>query len=285
MNIAILMACHNRIETTRKCLYSLFNQDFNQHKFHVFLVDDGSIDGTFDMVKSQFPAVTALHGNGSLFWNGAMRLAWTEALKFDFDYYLWLNDDVQLMPDALKRLLAVTTECQDFDIGAVVGSMQEPSSEDISYGGRNQKYFYNPLSFGKLLDISEHLQYCRFINGNLCLIPRQSVQRIGILDPCFTHNIGDHDYGLRLIDAGFKLCVAPGVYGYCSSNPKKIEIFDATLPIEHRLSLLSKPNAIANWREQLVFDWRHGGAFKLVLITRTLFRDIFPKVWLWIKEK
>jgi hypothetical protein len=34
-----------------------------------------------------------LGGDGSLFWNGGMRLAYADAMRSDFDYYLWLNGD------------------------------------------------------------------------------------------------------------------------------------------------------------------------------------------------
>lgn len=285
MNIAVLMACHNRVETTRECLFSLFAQVDFPHKFQVFLVDDGSNDGTGNMVTHDFPQVVLLNGTGSLFWNGAMRLAWAEALKADFDFFLWLNDDVKLQPDALVRLLQIAVENKQLNFGALVGTVKDPIEDIPTYGGRNKKYFFNPLSFGKLLNVSPEIQFCRFINGNLCLIPKQSVQKIGILDPSFTHNMGDHDYGLRLLAAGFKLCIAPGFFGYCSLNRKKLEIFDAKVTIQNRLLLLSKPNSVGHWREQLIFDWRHGGWFKIVLCSRTLFRAAFPKLWLRIKEK
>ena len=54
-----------------------------------------------------------LRGDGSLFWAGGMRLALGEALKGDYDYYVWLNDDTMLDPNAFKTLLGIHRDLSD----------------------------------------------------------------------------------------------------------------------------------------------------------------------------
>lgn len=45
--IAVLMTCHNRRETTLKCLSSLYDQALPSGvTFKTYLVDDGCADGT-----------------------------------------------------------------------------------------------------------------------------------------------------------------------------------------------------------------------------------------------
>ena len=53
--IAILLTCHNRKENTLACLEKLYQIDlpFN-FSFDVFLVDDGSTDGTAKAVNDNF---------------------------------------------------------------------------------------------------------------------------------------------------------------------------------------------------------------------------------------
>jgi GT2 family glycosyltransferase len=74
--IAVLLTCHNRRDKTITCLDSLYNcllpSDF---QLDVFLVDDGSSDGTSKAVSEKFPSVNVIQGNGNLFWNQGMRLA------------------------------------------------------------------------------------------------------------------------------------------------------------------------------------------------------------------
>ena len=91
VSIAAILTCHNRKKKTLTCLADLMNQDeISKVDLHVYLVDDGSTDGTSDAVKQKFPQVNILQGDGTLYWNGGMRFAFSIAKKSDYDYYLWL---------------------------------------------------------------------------------------------------------------------------------------------------------------------------------------------------
>ena len=54
----------------------------------VYLVDDGSRDGTSRSVAVRFPQISILEGDGSLFWNGGMRKAFAQRLPKVFDGYI-----------------------------------------------------------------------------------------------------------------------------------------------------------------------------------------------------
>jgi GT2 family glycosyltransferase len=101
MKIAVLLTCFNRKKKTLKCLSSLFAIS----NFDVYLVDDASTDGTSEEIQVQYPSVNIIKGNGNLFWNRGMYLAWSYALNDNYDYYLWLNDDVVLYPFFFDELM------------------------------------------------------------------------------------------------------------------------------------------------------------------------------------
>ena len=86
---AILLTCYNRKDQTLECLKSLKK---NTLFFKIFLVDDGSTDGTAKAVSACYPDVNIITGNGQLYWNRGMHLAWETASKNDFDFYIWIND-------------------------------------------------------------------------------------------------------------------------------------------------------------------------------------------------
>ena len=120
-SIAVLMTCFNRREQTLRCLDLLFAQtELPRVRLEVFLVDDGSRDGTADAVRARFRSVHVIAGSGNLYWNGGMRVAFAEAMKRGFDLYLWLNDDTLLFPTALESMLAVHRQLCTQNIDAIL---------------------------------------------------------------------------------------------------------------------------------------------------------------------
>jgi len=93
-SIGVVITCHNRKEKTIASLKKLINQDdIDTLDVKIYLVDDGSTDGTSEAIKNNFPQVNIIKGDGTLFWNGGMRGAFSKAMENGHDYYLWLNDD------------------------------------------------------------------------------------------------------------------------------------------------------------------------------------------------
>lgn len=91
VKIAVLLTCFNRVLKTINCLEALYAQQGLNIRFvvEIFLVDDGSTDGTSEAVSNKFPEVIIIKGNGSLFWNKGMHLAWeTASMRQKYDFYL-----------------------------------------------------------------------------------------------------------------------------------------------------------------------------------------------------
>ena len=136
LSVAVLITCFNRKSKTIKCLEKLYSQDIgDEYTLKVFLVDDASTDGTGEAIKTNFPQVNLIHGDGSLFWNRGMSLAWSTAGYQGFDYYLWLNDDVELFDNALPKLLGIYEAASIAKPFILIGSTCDPVSGQVTYGG------------------------------------------------------------------------------------------------------------------------------------------------------
>ena len=69
-----------------------------------------------------------------------------------------------------------------------------------------------------------------FMNGNVVLIPKNVVKRIGIIDPVFHHDLGDVDYGLTAQENGIKVYATriPIAMGY-SNDFCRVRKWNTTL--------------------------------------------------------
>lgn len=203
--LAILLTYHNRMECTIKCLQSLYNARFSDQTFQIYACDDGSEDGTTEAIHREFPEIHIISGDGSLFWNRGMLKAWEEALKLDYDYYLWLNDDTIVKSDFWEVMFSFYSSVQSASV--ISGLLQDIDTREIIYGGTDSK--------GQRVRPGQPISR---LNGNMVLIPREVVQVVGLLDPYFHHDLGDVDYGFRVIEAGFPILAAPQITGYTRSN-------------------------------------------------------------------
>ena len=186
--IAALLTCHNRKAKTLACLASLF--DVLPHA-DVYLTDDGCSDGTAEEVANQYPGVHIIKGDGNLFWSRGMYMAWSEAVKGDYDYYLWLNDDVELYPHFWIELMT----CEQLGGGnCIISGLIEDRKGDIIYGGFDKSK--------KKIQRADTPQPIWLMNGNVVLVPRTIIEQIGIIDPVYHHDSGDADYGLRAQEQG-----------------------------------------------------------------------------------
>lgn len=217
MRIAAIITCHNRKDKTLACLKFLLQI---APTIDVYLTDDGSTDGTSEAVRQQFPQVHIIQGDGNLFWSRGMYIAWKEAVKSDYEYYLWLNDDVVLYPFFMKELL----ECEEKEgNGAVIsGIIESIDKKTVLYGGTDYK--------GHLISKSEKPVPIFHMNGNVVLVPKSVVDKIGIMDPKFHHDLGDVDYGLSALEHGIGVFTTriPIAAGY-SNNYCRVRRWGTTL--------------------------------------------------------
>jgi GT2 family glycosyltransferase len=264
--LAVLITCHNRRLKTLDSLKALYHQtDLQNVKLQVYLVDDGSTDGTATSVQAAYPNIKVLVGTGSLYWNGGMRVAFAEAIQSDYDYYLWLNDDTLLYPTALATLLAVSDRLthQGQPQAIVVGSTQDPITHQLTYGGMEKDSRWHPLKF-KLVQPDEVEKPCTTMNGNCVLISRDVVRAIGNLDSAFTHSTGDLDYGLRNRQQGGSIWLAPGFLGTCEYNPLRQSAWDKpNLTLWERWVKINQPRGLPI-REWKIFSQRHADRLWLI---------------------
>lgn len=271
-SIAVLMTCFNRKEKTLKSIKNLFSSAKNAAvSIKIILVDDGSSDGTYDAVAACFPEVRLVKSKGNLYWCKGMSLAYDSVDYGNFDYVMWLNDDTFLYENAITSLLNVFCECVSPRI--VVGATCDESGKINTYSGMRLISEYRKFSFDKVYP-QNHPVKCDTLNGNIVLINRSASRIIGKIDNCFSHAMGDIDYGLRAKKLGVDMFVAPGFLGICENNDKKNTYHDNSLPIFKRLKIFFSRKGLP-MRSWFILTKRHGGPFFFVYFLWPYIVNIF----------
>jgi GT2 family glycosyltransferase len=270
--IAVLMTVHNRKGKTLGCLSALQANILSEnYELSVFLVNDGCTDGTDKAVVEQFPKVKVIQGDGNLFWNRGMRLAWETAAKVaDFDYYIWLNDDVVLYENAIKELLNCIE--QHHDTAIICGTTCATTNNDIiTYGGRIRRV--------GIVKPNGKMQSCDCCNGQICLIPRSVYKIMGMTDSVFHHGFGDWDYGFRAKKKGIDIFAAPSVSGLCDVNDDDAfpPYQNPANPLLKRLKILYSPIG-KNPYQSFIYTYRHVSLLSAFITIFILHINVFfPK--------
>lgn len=267
--LAVLLTVHNRRDKTITCLRNLYAQSTPSNMLlDVFLVDDGSTDGTTEAIRERYPMTHIIPGDGNLFWNRGMHRAWEVAAKeHDYDYYLWLNDDTVLFPFAINALLSICMSNNDKVIA--VGATQNIAGDKITYGGR----------------VGTHIAPCdgsahevEKFNGNIVLIPKYVYNKLGNLDSYYTHSKGDFDYGLRAGKLKIKMYQCGDVLGVCEEHEYIDAWCNPDIPFRKRWQLMLRPNGMPPNEtfhyEKQISIWMAAFHFMTVLL-----RCMFPKLW------
>lgn len=97
--ISILLVNYNGRAHLEECLGSLEAQTFRD--FEIVLVDNGSVDGSLDFVRSRFPAVRLVDAGANLGFAGGNNLGLSHCRG---EWIFFLNNDTRVEPDALANL-------------------------------------------------------------------------------------------------------------------------------------------------------------------------------------
>jgi GT2 family glycosyltransferase len=218
--IFVIIPVHNRKNLTQSCLESLKQQYYRG--FNVILVDDGSTDGTSEMVQLLYPDTILLKGDGNLWWAGSVNKGIRYALSVcqSDDYILTLNDDLIVPPEYLTSLREAAIKNPNCIIGSVESTMNNPKI--IKSGGIHCNWMTakeNVLNFGKNLDEfpPNFKTEVSILTGRGSLYPSKIFREVGLFDDQNIIQCADTELPIRAnLQFGYRLivCYDAVVYSY-----------------------------------------------------------------------
>ncbi len=202
--IYILVPVHNRREITRRFIHCLEQQTYRDYQ--LVLIDDGSTDGTAEMVQQQIRSLTVIRGNGNWWWGGALHEGYKWLLACNAastDIVLIINDDTEFEQDFLEK--------------ALITLRNRPRTFLLSQCYSRQS--------GQLLDAGVHVDWERFSFDQAstgkpvnCISTRGLFFRIGDFRAVggfhpflLPHYLSDYEFTIRAGRKGMALVSEPSV--------------------------------------------------------------------------
>lgn len=192
------------------------------------LIDDGSTDGTADMVSSEIRNSSVIRGDGNMWWAGSLQegFDWLVARNVpDDDIVLIINDDSVIEPDFLSLGVDILTESGDVLLLPQAFCRESGKLIDcgITVDWRRLK-FGPPASSDRINCLSTRGLFLRM----------GTFRKIGGFHPrLLPHYLSDYEFtirahrkGCRLVcDPRLKLWMDEGTTGYHSINGEPFHEF------------------------------------------------------------
>lgn len=214
------------VETVRRVEQSVIEG----HEVRIWVVDNGSGDGSADILKHELPGVRLIVSPGNLGFSGGNNLALARILEDGLtgdpvdSYILLLNNDVLVEPDSIQICIDALREFPD--VGAVGPRVRLPDGRlDLAC----RRGFPTPASaFWKLTGLAKRFpDNPRFAGYNLTYLPEDQpadvdavtaafmvvrvavVRQVGLLDERFFMYGEDLDWAYRIKAAGWRILYWP----------------------------------------------------------------------------
>jgi GT2 family glycosyltransferase len=291
MELSVLIVNFNTESHLENCLHSLFDNTC-ERPLEVIVVDNGSTDGSLDMLERRFPQVRAVAMQENVGFARANNLAMREAKGRQL---LLLNNDTLVRPGAVDTMLGIMQKRSE--IGALGPLLlNEDGSVQISYGRMLsfhaeivQKLLMARYEAGDRLirryveKRSKREAHPHWVSGACMMLRADMLSETGLFDENIFMYTEDVDLCQRIRKAGYKVLYTPEAE-IVHLGGKSRETVSKRVEVEYR-------------RSQLYFYLKHYGRGKVRLLKayqlaklilgwaikgpaqRSLYRQLIEIVW------
>jgi GT2 family glycosyltransferase len=225
IDISYLVINWNTKDLTGLCIRSLA-ADSRGFDAEIIVVDNGSEDGSIEMIRAQFPAVHLICNDRNVGFARANNIG---MLKSRGRFVFLVNSDAQLVPGCTGSMIG----CMRDNPGLALlgpgildseGRPQQncwefPSLPSVARGviGVRQPGVGRMQGGGGLVHLTRH-----FLSGCVLMVRREALERDGLFDERYFFYAEDMDWSRRMIDGGWMIGQLPAAkaihYGGGSST-------------------------------------------------------------------
>lgn len=213
--VTIAVPCYNEKETLSKTVNSLLALDYPKDKITLFLIDDGSKDNTWEIIKSfeNYSNIRIFHKE-----NGGKHTALNLALEnTTSEFFGCLDADSFVHNQALKRILSYFQN--DERTMAVAPSIVVYDPKNILQSAQKVEY-----------DMAVYTKKMLGFMGGIHVTPGPfSIFRKKVFDDLGNyhkaHNTEDQEIALRMQEHGYKIDHCPDAYVYTNTPNSVMKLY------------------------------------------------------------
>lgn len=228
-DLSVCILTQNHCKMLQDCLSSIF-ENTHDVSLEIIVVDNGSTDGTIEMLAAEFPTVKLIRNECF----PGFAAANNQALRRSTGRYaMILNDDTLIQASAFDRMVGFMDAHPE--VGAVGPCLLNPDgshqrSSYVDYPSLKTEFWTTVYPFSRLWARRarnvppgfDYYDYYGTYNGNpastrqvkhlmgACILVRQEVlQSVGLLDEKIYISFGDQDWCKRIDEAGWQVFYFP----------------------------------------------------------------------------
>ena len=205
--VYVVVVTFNPKKWVHNCFTSLQNSSITPH---IIVVDNGSTDGSEDLIKNNFPTIDFIQTGKNLGFGKANNIGIKKAYDAGADYVFLLNHDAWIEHNTIEIL--VKSALLNKHYGILSPMHLNGTGEALDYNF--SKYILPPKSKTIFSDIylnkaNGNVYDINFINAAAWLISRKCLETVGGFSPSFFHYGEDDNYCERVLFHDLKIGVCP----------------------------------------------------------------------------
>jgi GT2 family glycosyltransferase len=214
MNLSFILVNWNTKDLILGALRSIVDT-VHGYTYEIFVVDNGSRDGSLEAIAAAFPQVHLIQNEKNLGFARAVNQALVKARG---DYIMLVNSDARLMDKAGKFLMTFLEENPDVGIagGQLInedGSKQNsvapfPSLATELLNKRLLRFFFPKRYPGKERNYPHPIDVDSVV-GACLIVRRQAIEEVGYLDEGYFFFMEETDWCLRMKAKGWRVSFVP----------------------------------------------------------------------------
>lgn len=207
--VLVVIVTYNAMQWAERCFSSIFSSSI---PLDVYVVDNGSTDGSQNYIKSCYPNIHFYQSEINLGFGRANNIGMQYALDNNYDYVYLLNQDAWVMPDTVEKLIDIHKENPGYGILSPFQLQANMQHLDANFASWVCSWEANKFLLDDLYFCNRKTIYSvPMVMAAHWLISKSCLHKVGGFSPTFPHYGEDVNYANRAKYHAFKVGIVPEV--------------------------------------------------------------------------